>query len=58
MTYIALTYITDIAVTYILFLRINMTENNFSQMGNRTHDLGINRLAYKRLSGLYRINLL
>ncbi len=30
-----------------VFLRINVTEKNFCNMGNRTHDLGTNRLAHR-----------
>ncbi len=33
--------------SYRLFLRINVTEKNFSHMVNRTHDLGTNRLAHR-----------
>ncbi len=39
---------------YILFLRINVTENNFSHMGNWTHDLGPNRLTHRSRT-LYHI---
>ncbi len=47
--YILIAYKKNINSTaYTLFLRINVTENNFSHMGNRTHDLGTNCLANRR----------